>query len=76
MAADARQGPIWMPAPDDVARARITDFARFAGRRIGRGFTDYDDLLRWSVADLAGFWGAIWDYFGVVAEDGGHAVLA
>lgn len=25
----------------------------------------YDDLWRWSVRDLAGFWSGVWDYFGV-----------
>ena len=30
-----------------------------------RGFADYHELWRWSVEDLEGFWGSIWDYFGV-----------
>jgi acetoacetyl-CoA synthetase len=30
-----------------------------------RGFTDYHELWRWSVEDLEGFWGAIWDRFEV-----------
>jgi acetoacetyl-CoA synthetase len=30
-----------------------------------RGFSDYHELWRWSVADLEGFWGAIWDRFEV-----------
>ncbi len=28
-----------------------------------RGFSDYDELWRWSVEDLDGFWGALWDWF-------------
>ena len=28
-----------------------------------RGFSDYAELHRWSVEDLEGFWGAIWDWF-------------
>ncbi|NKY85007.1 acetoacetate--CoA ligase [Nocardia veterana] len=55
--------PQWEPSAADVAAARITDFARFAGARIGREFDDYRALWEWSVTDLAGFWGAIWDYF-------------
>jgi acetoacetyl-CoA synthetase len=34
--------------------------ARFAR---ARGFSDYDELWRWSVDDLEGFWGALWDWF-------------
>jgi acetoacetyl-CoA synthetase len=47
---------MWTPDPDDVASARITEFARFAGARTGREFGDHAELLAWSVADLDGFW--------------------
>lgn len=30
-----------------------------------REFTTFEDLRRWSVADLAGFWRSIWDYEGI-----------
>jgi acetoacetyl-CoA synthetase len=30
-----------------------------------RGFSDYHELWRWSVEDLEGFWGALWDWFGI-----------
>ncbi|AHH21619.1 putative acetoacetate-CoA ligase [Nocardia nova SH22a] len=55
--------PQWEPSAQDVAAARITDFARFAGARAGREFGDYQELWQWSVDDLAGFWGAVWEYF-------------
>lgn len=55
--------PQWTPSDDDVAGARVTDFARFAGERAGRTFDDYRSLWQWSVDDLAGFWGALWEYF-------------
>jgi acetoacetyl-CoA synthetase len=67
---------MWTPDPDDVAAARITQFARFAGRRAGREFTGYEALLAWSTDDLAGFWGAVWDFFDVIAESRGDTVLA
>ncbi|MBD0322158.1 MAG: acetoacetate--CoA ligase [Aldersonia sp.] len=53
----------WEPTPEDVAAARITDFARFAGQRNEREFGSYAELWEWSVADLDGFWRAVWDYF-------------
>ncbi len=55
--------PQWEPSAQDVAAARITDFARFAGARTGREFGDYQQLWQWSVDDLAGFWSAVWEYF-------------
>ena len=30
-----------------------------------RGFSTYGELQRWSVEDLDGFWGSIWDRFSV-----------
>ncbi|MEC3977405.1 acetoacetate--CoA ligase [Amycolatopsis sp. H20-H5] len=31
----------------------------------GRGFGSYDELWRWSVTDLEGFWAKVWDHFEV-----------
>ncbi len=36
--------------------------------RSGRRFVDYDELWRWSVDDLEGFWAAVWEYFDVQAS--------
>ncbi|MQY19184.1 acetoacetate--CoA ligase [Nocardia macrotermitis] len=55
--------PQWVPEESAVARARITDFARFASSRTGIEFADYHALWEWSVRDLDGFWGAVWEYF-------------
>ena len=30
---------------------------------LDRGFETYDDLWRWSVEDLDGFWASIWEHF-------------
>src|ERR671915_761948 len=35
-----------------------------------RGFSSYDELWRWSVEDLDGFWASIWDQYGVGARSG------
>ncbi|WP_218720066.1 acetoacetate--CoA ligase [Nocardia sp. MH4] len=53
----------WVPGEQDIARARITDFARFVAARHGVEVPDYRALWQWSIDDLAGFWGAVWDYF-------------
>ncbi|MFF0495028.1 acetoacetate--CoA ligase [Nocardia aobensis] len=55
--------PQWEPDAGDVETARVTDFARFVGARTGREFADYHSLWEWSITDLAGFWGALWEYF-------------
>ena len=40
----------------------------------GRPFESYDELWRWSVEDLEGFWGSIWKYFDL--SDADYPVLA
>jgi acetoacetyl-CoA synthetase len=55
--------PQWVPADEDIVGARVADFARFVQERTGADVSDYHALWRWSVDDLAGFWGALWEYF-------------
>ncbi|MBF6274024.1 MULTISPECIES: acetoacetate--CoA ligase [Nocardia] len=55
--------PQWEPDARDLETARVADFARFVGARTGREFDDYHSLWEWSITDLAGFWGALWEYF-------------
>lgn len=57
--------PQWVPTDRDIADARVTDFARFVEQRTGLAFPDYAALWQWSVADIAGFWAALWDYFDI-----------
>ena len=46
---------LWTPSDPDAS-----EMARFMR---ARGFSDYDELWRWSVEDLEGFWGALWEWF-------------
>ncbi|WP_345943576.1 acetoacetate--CoA ligase [Streptomyces sp. SID8352] len=67
----------WTPSARTVERARITDFARFAGRRTGRDVTGgYHPLWEWSTQDADGFWAALWDYFGLPERPAGAPALA
>jgi acetoacetyl-CoA synthetase len=50
---------LWEPPAELVERAVMTRYMR------ERGLGTYEELWRWSVTDLDGFWGSIWDFFGV-----------
>ena len=50
---------LWEPPAEMVERALMTRFMR------EHGHAGYDELWRWSVEDLEGFWAAIWEFFGV-----------
>jgi len=48
---------LWTPSDPDAS-----EMARFMR---ARGFSEYDELWRWSVEDLESFWGALWEWFEV-----------
>jgi acetoacetyl-CoA synthetase len=50
---------LWTPPAALLERATMGAYMR------ERGFSTYADLQRWSVEDLDGFWGSIWDRFEV-----------
>jgi acetoacetyl-CoA synthetase len=54
---------LWTPDPERIAAANITEFNRWLAQHRGFDFPDYTAMWRWSVTDLEGFWGALWDYF-------------
>jgi acetoacetyl-CoA synthetase len=66
---------LWTPSPEQRAAANITRFTAWLARERQREFGRYDDLWRWSVTDLDGFWGAVWDYCGIQASTPPTAVL-
>ena len=68
--------PIWLPDPDQTPRPQIADFTDFANHRTGQTMAGFDELWQWSVNDLDGFWGAVWDFFDVIADEPYAEVLA
>jgi acetoacetyl-CoA synthetase len=72
--------PFMSPDAHSAAASRIADFGRWAARHRGVeaafDHTDYAALHRWSVTDLEGFWGAVWEYFDIDADTPYEKVLA
>jgi len=66
---------LWEPPAELVERARMTGYMRWLAAERGLEFDGYDDLWRWSVDDLEGFWSSIWDFFEVQADGGYDRVL-
>ena len=50
------------PSPERVAGAQMTRYLAWLSDERGREFEGYEDLWRWSVTDLEGFWSSIWDW--------------
>ncbi|MFL5865022.1 MAG: acetoacetate--CoA ligase [Solirubrobacteraceae bacterium] len=67
---------LWEPPADLRQSTEVGRFMEFAERRHGHRFAGYDDLWRWSVQDLEGFWGSIWDFFELRSHADYETVLA
>ena len=67
--ADGESRRLWAPSDERVEAASITEYARWIADTRGVEVTgSYDELWRWSVADLDGFWTSIWEYFEVASD--------
>ncbi|WP_306215559.1 acetoacetate--CoA ligase [Actinoplanes sp. RD1] len=66
---------LWTPPADVIETSRMGRFLTWVREERGVDVRDYAGLWEWSVTDLAGFWGAVWDHFGVVAHDPPDRVL-
>jgi len=67
---------LWTPSAQSAERTQIARFARWLADRGGPVTNTYQDLWRWSVTDLAGFWSSVWAFFSVLGERGNGPVLA
>ncbi len=69
-------GVLWTPPADVWETTEIGRYVTWLERERGLAFGSYDELQRWSVDDLAGFWASIWDFGGVKAHAPYGSVLA
>ena len=56
---------VWQPSDQRVRRTRLFEFANGAS---------YEDLHRWSISSPDDFWRKVWQFCGVVGEQGQRAV--
>jgi acetoacetyl-CoA synthetase len=66
---------LWTPPADARQRYVVGRYLEWLRTERGLDFEGYDQLWRWSVADLEGFWASIWDFFEVRAHTPYERVL-
>ncbi|HEV2389804.1 MAG TPA: acetoacetate--CoA ligase [Nitrososphaerales archaeon] len=66
---------LWTPTKEEVEDANITKYTRWLEERMGKPFSSYSDLWRWSTQEIEEFWESIWEYFEVWSSTPYHAVL-
>ncbi len=65
---------LWTPPADWRDTTEIGRFVNWLRDERRREFSSFDALRRWSVADLDGFWGSLWDFYGVRATPYEHVL--
>jgi acetoacetyl-CoA synthetase len=66
---------LWTPPADARETTQLGRFMDHVRDTRGQDFGDYDELWRWSVDDLEGFWGSLWDFFEIRARTPYERVL-
>ena len=66
---------LWEPSEAFKKATMLERYMRWLGKRTGRAFESYEALWQWSVSDLDGFWGSLWDFFDIQASTPYQQVL-
>jgi acetoacetyl-CoA synthetase len=75
MSAASTPPMLWEPSDELKAGSALTAYMEWLRGERDVAVETYDELWRWSVDDLEGFWASIWDYFEVRAAEPYDAVL-
>jgi acetoacetyl-CoA synthetase len=54
--------PLWIPSEERKSGANICRFIDHVNKKFSLEIDSYSDLYRWSVENIAAFWGLFWDY--------------
>jgi acetoacetyl-CoA synthetase len=66
---------LWTPPADVRETTQIGRYLTWLSETRGIDHAGYDELWRWSVEDLEGFWGSLWDFFEIRASTPYERVL-
>ena len=68
--------PLWEPNDERIAAARLTAFIDHVNTELDLAIDGYPALYDWSISERGAFWGAVWNFGGVIAETRGEVTLA
>jgi acetoacetyl-CoA synthetase len=67
---------LWTPPADLRDTTELGRFMTWVESQRGLRFDDFEALRRWSITDLEGFWGAVWDFYAIKSHAPYERVLA
>jgi acetoacetyl-CoA synthetase len=65
---------LWEPSAEAIAASRMTAFMRAVDAAYSTQISDYAALWRWSVENREIFWRTVWNFCGVIGDQGGAIV--
>lgn len=66
---------LWEPSSALQEQSELRRYMRWLAEHRGRTFESYSELWEWSVADIAGFWESLWQFFAIAASTPYRRVL-
>ncbi len=60
--------PLWTPSATRIENANLTKFTEFVNEGHSANIASYSELYDWSITKPQEFWGAAWDFTGVVSS--------
>jgi acetoacetyl-CoA synthetase len=60
--------PLWTPSAARIENANLTKFTEFVNEGHRANIASYSELYDWSITQPQEFWGAAWDFTGVVSS--------
>lgn len=61
---------LWTPDRARIEQANITHFMQRMGEQSGRSLNNYDELYAWSIEQPEAFWRGVWDFCGIIGDQG------
>src|SRR5881397_3994003 len=59
---------LWTPSAMRIKNANLTKFTEFVGQKYRLNIGSYSELYDWSIQKPSEFWGAAWDFTGIISS--------
>jgi acetoacetyl-CoA synthetase len=59
---------LWEPSQTLMEKSNMKQFMSWLDETQGLSFQSYEDLWKWSVSDIEGFWSAIWHFYQIESK--------
>ena len=66
--------PLWTPSEQRIKQANVTKFISLVNKKHKLDINSYNQLYKWSIENIRGFWAAMWD-FGEIKTSRGYDVV-